>query len=61
VVAAGGPTSCTGKSTVAAALALALATSEALAALMDSRAADDPDLWEAADKLRDAVGLEERH
>jgi low affinity Fe/Cu permease len=34
---------------------------EALAALMDSRAADDPDLWEAADKLRDAVGLEERH
>ena len=34
---------------------------EALAALMDSRAADDPDLHEAADNLRDAVGLEERH
>ncbi|WP_107773185.1 low affinity iron permease family protein [Nocardioides sediminis] len=34
---------------------------EALAALMDSRAADDPDLREAADRLRDAVGLEERH
>ena len=34
---------------------------EALAALMDSRAADDPGLREAADKLRDAVGLEERH
>jgi low affinity Fe/Cu permease len=34
---------------------------EALSALMESRAADDPDLREAADKLRDAVGLEERH
>ena len=34
---------------------------EAVAALMDSRAADDPGLREAADKLRDAVGLEERH
>ena len=34
---------------------------EALAALMDSRAADDPDLQEAVDKLRKAVGLEERH
>ncbi|NPC42003.1 low affinity iron permease family protein [Nocardioides sp. zg-1230] len=34
---------------------------EALAALMDSRAADDPDLREAAEDLRDAVGLEERH
>ncbi|MBS2939898.1 low affinity iron permease family protein [Nocardioides sp. J2M5] len=34
---------------------------EALAALMDSRAADDPDLREAADNLREAVGLEERH
>jgi len=34
---------------------------EALAALMDSRAADDPDLHEAAEKLRGAVGLEERH
>ena len=31
---------------------------EALAALMDSRAADDPDLREAADNLREAVGLE---
>lgn len=34
---------------------------EALAALMDSRAADDPELREAADNLREAVGLEERH
>ena len=34
---------------------------EALAALMDSRAADDPDLREAADNLREAVGLEEQH
>jgi low affinity Fe/Cu permease len=34
---------------------------EALAALMDSRAADDPTLHEAADDLREAVGLEERH
>lgn len=34
---------------------------EALAALMDSRADDDPSLREAADDLRDAVGLEERH
>lgn len=34
---------------------------EALAAMMDSRAADDPDLREAADNLREAVGLEERH
>jgi low affinity Fe/Cu permease len=34
---------------------------EALAALMDSRAADDPRLREAAEDLRDAVGLEERH
>jgi len=34
---------------------------EALAALMDSRAADDPSLRKAADDLRDAVGLEERH
>ncbi|MDR7254655.1 low affinity Fe/Cu permease [Nocardioides sp. BE266] len=34
---------------------------EALAALMDSRADDDPDLREAVDKLRKAVGLEERH
>ena len=34
---------------------------EALAALMDSRAADDPQLREAAEDLREAVGLEERH
>ena len=34
---------------------------EALAALMDSRAADDPELREAAGNLREAVGLEERH
>jgi low affinity Fe/Cu permease len=34
---------------------------EALSALMDSRAADDPKLSNAAHKLREAVGLEERH
>jgi low affinity Fe/Cu permease len=34
---------------------------EALAALMDSRAADDPELEKAVGKLRRAVGLEERH
>jgi low affinity Fe/Cu permease len=34
---------------------------EALAALMESRAADDPGLDEAVDKLREAVGLEARH
>ena len=34
---------------------------EALAALMESRAHDDPDLQEATQKLRDAVGLEARH
>lgn len=34
---------------------------EALAALMESRAADDPALREAAENLREAVGLEERH
>ena len=34
---------------------------EALAALMDSRAADDPRLRVAAENLREAVGLEERH
>jgi low affinity Fe/Cu permease len=34
---------------------------EALAALMESRAADDPELEEAVVKLREAVGLEERH
>ncbi|EFQ84009.1 hypothetical protein HMPREF0063_10725 [Aeromicrobium marinum DSM 15272] len=34
---------------------------EALAALMDSRGEADPDLREAAARLRAAVGLEERH
>jgi low affinity Fe/Cu permease len=34
---------------------------EALAALMASRATEDPDLDEAVTKLRGAVGLEERH
>lgn len=34
---------------------------EALAALMDSRAGDDPELEKAAERLRDAVGLEDRH
>jgi hypothetical protein len=34
---------------------------EALAALMDSRAQDDPQLEAAASRLRDAVGLEQRH
>lgn len=34
---------------------------EALAALMLSRAADDPELLAAAENLRAAVGLEERH
>jgi low affinity Fe/Cu permease len=34
---------------------------EALASLMESRAADDPDLHEAVENLREAVGLEERH
>jgi len=34
---------------------------EALAALMESRAADDPNLQDAAKELRDAVSLEERH
>lgn len=33
----------------------------ALAALMESRGNDDPKLLEAAEKLREAVGLEERH
>lgn len=33
----------------------------ALAALMESSAADDPKLREATRELRDAVGLEERH
>lgn len=34
---------------------------EALGALMQSRAAEDPELEQAAKKLRDAVSLEERH
>ena len=34
---------------------------EALAALMESRAHEDPELQEATEKLRDAVGLEARH
>jgi low affinity Fe/Cu permease len=34
---------------------------EALSALMESRAADDPELRDAVVKLREAVGLEERH
>ena len=34
---------------------------EALAALMESRAADDPELGDALRKLRESVGLEERH
>lgn len=34
---------------------------EALAALMDSRAQDDPELDDAVRKLREAVGLEARH
>jgi low affinity Fe/Cu permease len=34
---------------------------EALAALMESRAIEDPDLEEAHKRLREAVGLEERH
>ncbi|HET6297972.1 MAG TPA: low affinity iron permease family protein [Kribbella sp.] len=34
---------------------------EALAELMASQARTDPDLREATQKLRDAIGLEERH
>ena len=34
---------------------------EALAALMESRAGDDPELQEATTKLREAIGLEDRH
>ncbi|MGZ8736780.1 MAG: low affinity iron permease family protein [Nocardioides sp.] len=34
---------------------------DALASLMESRGRDDPQLLEAAEALRDAVGLEERH
>ena len=34
---------------------------EALSDLMLSRAQDDPELTGAAQKLRDAIGLEDRH
>ena len=34
---------------------------EALSDLMSSRAADDPELARSVEKLREAVGLEERH
>ena len=34
---------------------------EALSALMTSRASDDPELEEPVRKLREAIGLEERH
>ena len=34
---------------------------EALSALMTSRAAEDPELEDAAKKLREAISLEERH
>ena len=34
---------------------------EALAALMESRASDEPALQDAAEQLRKAVGLEARH
>lgn len=34
---------------------------EALAAMLDSSAFDDPELRTAAKRLREAVGLEERH
>ena len=34
---------------------------EALSDLMHSRAADDPELTESVEKLREAIGLEERH
>jgi low affinity Fe/Cu permease len=34
---------------------------EALSDLMESRAADDPQLAKSAERLREAVGLEERH
>lgn len=34
---------------------------EALSDLMSSRAADDPDLEDSVRRLREAVGLEERH
>jgi low affinity Fe/Cu permease len=34
---------------------------EALSDLMESRAAEDPDLQHSVERLREAVGLEERH
>lgn len=34
---------------------------EALSALMTSRAQEDPELAKSVEKLREAVGLEERH
>ena len=34
---------------------------EALAGLMESRSHEDPELMEATRRLREAVGLEERH
>ena len=34
---------------------------EGLAALMKSHGVDDPELRQATEKLRQAVGLEERH
>ena len=34
---------------------------EALSDLMESRAQDDPELDDAVERLREAVGLEERH
>jgi low affinity Fe/Cu permease len=34
---------------------------EALSDLMTSRAADDPELTESVEKLREAIALEERH
>ncbi len=34
---------------------------EALSSFMDAQAKEDPELREAAEKLRDAVGLEQRH
>jgi low affinity Fe/Cu permease len=34
---------------------------EALSKLMDSQSSNDPDLSRAAERLREAVGLEERH
>jgi low affinity Fe/Cu permease len=34
---------------------------EALSELMESRATEDPNITEAVEKLREAIGLEERH